>query len=218
MAPGVPMGTWLEALHKYASDNIDAELIDDRKDLWAQTRDDARDGPDWMTLTPHAELRNYEKILVKDLQLDPKALEPFVVLVRRGEKGYSEACRVLHHGLKDKKRSGFGAYGLDRDSRSDCGPDDRDPDPAAKSKWFKTSLEDALEALDNQSRGRQNKGAKGWSKGKEAQGPDATSTSNSSANAWANYSGNLVTPSKQCASSSSTSTPPCPYKTGWRPS
>ena len=217
--PGDPMDIWLMALQHHACHSIDPELIEDRKDLWAQTWDDPRDAPGWMTLTPDADLRNYEKILVKDLKLDPKALNPFVTLVRRGSLGYSEACRVLHHGLKDKK-SGPGAS-----LRFDIGPDGRDRDPAAKSKWFKAASEEALEALDDPhvwtlgpagTSCRLNKGAKGWSKGKEPQGPGATSTSSSSSNAWASYTGVTVNPAGPCASSSSASPPSFTYRTGFR--
>ena len=212
MDVGVPMDDWLYDLHQHANEMIEPELIDDRWNLWRQTREDVRDAPAWMTLTPHPDLRSYEKFLIKDLELDNRALKPFVTLVRRSDLGYSEACRVLYHGLKDKMNIG--------DPRYDRGPDGKDRDPAAHSKWFKGAADEALRALDNPQAWngpRLHKGPKGWSKGKEPQGPHGTSSSSSaSTNAWASYSGNLVPPSQEhCASSSSSSASPA-YRTGWR--
>ena len=199
MEPNVPMKQWLVTLHKHAYNELPPELIEDRFDLWGLQHDDARTGPRWLTLTADQDLRNYERILVDDLQLDRRALGPFVSLVRRGEHGYSEACRVLHHGLKDKMRT----------SRHDIGPDGRDRDPTANSRWFKRACDEANEALDNPQ-------AWDFTMPKAPQGPGATSASSSSSAAWASYSGNLVTPSGPAASSTSTSAAPGPYKKGWR--
>ena len=124
------------------------------------------------------------------MQLDTRATAPFVSLVRRGEYGYSEACRILHHGLKDKMRN----------SRHDLGPDGRDRDPTANSRWFKRACDEAHDALDSPQ-------AWDFTMPKAPQGPGATSTSSSSS-AWATYSGNLVTPSGPAASSTNTSTAP----------
>ena len=210
--PGVPMEEWLVAVKYHADEQIDPELIENRWNLWRQSEDSVDDAPAWMTLTPHPQLRHYEKLLKEDLQLDSRSLDPFVALVRRSELGYSEACRVLYHGLKDKMDFG--------DPRFHRGPDGRDRDPDAHSKWFKGAAEEALSALDNPQAWngpRVRKGPKGWSKGQEPEGPHGKGTCSPSTNVWANYSGGLVAPTTEhCASSSSSSTVPAPYKTGWR--
>ena len=209
---GVPMEDWLWALHTHATWNIEPELLEERWNLWRQVPEDVRDAPEWMTLAPHPELRNYEKLLMEDLELNGQALGPFVSLVRRGELGYSEACRVLYHGLKDKKNF--------KDPRYDRGPDGRDRDPDAQSKWFKKTAEEAMRALDNPlawDEPRPHQGTKGWSKGKEPEGPHGTSTGSSSTNSWASYSGARMPPSQgHSESSSSSSSGPAIYRTGWR--
>ena len=212
MPPGVDMEEWWYVLHEHATEVIDPELIEDRWVLWRQTKPDIRDAPTWMNLAPDSELRIYEELLRGDLALDARALDPFVSLVRRGPLGYSEACRVLYHGLKDKLKTD--------DPRVPRGPDGEDRDPARHSKWFKRATEEALEALDNPEAWdapRPHKGAKGWSKGKGPDAPGTSSSSSASTNPWASYSGSLVPPSRaQGASSSSSSAPPGTYRTGFR--
>ena len=212
MPPGVDMEEWWHALHEHATATIAPELIADRWILWRQS-EDIRDAPDWMTLTPDAHLVDYEDLLKGTLNLDRRALNPFVTLVRRGPLGYSEACRVLYHGLKDKMNT--------EDPRFPRGPDGEDLDPTGKSRWFKKASEEANEALDNPDdwRGPRIHNPKGWGKGKGPDAPDTSSSSRPSTNAWANYSGHLVPPSRaQGASSSSSSKGPGKgkYTTGFR--
>ena len=139
MAAGVNMEDWLHDLRRHASDEMDPELLEDRWTLWRQVPEDVHHAPPWMTLAAEPDLRNHEKLLVMDLELDKRSLDPFVSLVRRSELGYSEACRVLYHGLKDKRDIGHPRY----DGK---GPDGKGRD---HSKWFKSASEEAMRALDN---------------------------------------------------------------------
>ena len=202
----------MHKLNIWATNNMDPELIQDRWDLWKQVPERVAKAPDWMTLMPHAELRHFEGLLKNDLKVDQRALVPFLTLVRKGELGYSEACRVLYHGLKDKK-----AIEDPEDPRYHRDYDD----PAAKSKWFKKAAEEALEALDNQEAwntpgGGPYRSYKGHGKGQGPRGNEGTSgSSSSSTNPWANWVPRYpVDPSS--SSSSSRAPPPAP-RTGWRP-
>ena len=211
MPPGVDMEEWWHALHEHANARIVPELLNDKWILWRQS-EDIRDAPDWMTMTPDSQLQDYEDILRGTLNLDDRGLTPFVTLVRRGPLGYSEACRILYHGLKDKNNT--------HDPRFPRGPDGEDLDPTRHSRWFKKASEEALEALDNPDAWqgpRIHSGPKGWSKGKGPDAPGTSSSSGPSTNPWASYSGSFVPPSRaQGASSSSSSAKPFPYRTGFR--
>ena len=206
LAAGANMEYWLHDLRGHATDKMEPELLDPRWAIWRQVPEYVHDAPAWMTLAADPDLRNYENLMLEDLELDKRSLDPFVTLVRRSGLGYSEACRVLYHGLKDKKNSGDPRY-------DDNGPDGKGRDPQAHSKWFKKAAEDAMMALDNPEHWRdlapqRNKGG-GKGKGKAPQGPHGTS-----ANAWTSYSGGLVTPTNDQHGGSSRSSG---HKTGWRP-
>ena len=137
MDPDVPMEKWLDLLHNVAWDVVDPELMEDRVNIWRKF-DQHEEGhlPPWMTLMPSVDLKEeYQELLEEDLKLDSKALDPFIKLVRRGPMGYSEACRVLAHGLKDKTNP--------QDPRHDIGPDGVDRDPTGKSMWFKAASDEA---------------------------------------------------------------------------
>ena len=87
MDAGVPMDLWVWRLQQHATANIAPELIEDRWNIWRSTREDVLDAPAWMTLAPPPDLRQYEKFLREDLDLDKRALNPFVTLVRMGRLG-----------------------------------------------------------------------------------------------------------------------------------
>ena len=213
LTPGASMEAWMKALHSHAFRAVDPENLDDRRDLWNQTWETIQDCPKWMTLTPQPDLRDYETLLVKDLQMGNQAIEPFITLARRGPLGYSEACRVLHHGLKDKR------LGPDASLRFNLDEDGRDIDPRRKAIWFRRTSEESLEALNNTGAWLQMAKGKGKGKGKAPYGPEATSTSSSSSstNTWPSYTGSFVRPAGPYAASSSSTSPPEPtYRTGFR--
>ena len=89
---------YLRLLMEAGQRDVEPELIYDRQDLWLTY---PATSPPWMTLRTHVELYDYKKLLMDDLGIDNRALDSFVDLVRTKPYGYNEACRVLHHLLKD---------------------------------------------------------------------------------------------------------------------
>ncbi len=81
-----------------------------------------------MTLKPNLELLDYKDILKDELCIDERALQSFVTLVRTMPYGYHEACRVLHHLLKDHLETEWSS---------------------SASKWVHTSCTEAIEAIKN---------------------------------------------------------------------
>ena len=57
---------------------------------------------DWMTLMALDDLQNWPKVILKDMECDDRYCQAFVSFVRKGKRGYAEACRVLAHIIKDK--------------------------------------------------------------------------------------------------------------------
>ena len=216
---GGPTEDWLQALRHHADARMAPELLANRWDIWRQTPEDLRLAPRWMTLAPAGDLVDYKDLLVEDLELDQRALEPWILLVRRGDHGYSEACRVLYHGLKDKRN--YGSY------YKDDGPGSKDKGPVALRKWWKNTSNEAHEALNHPKdwhERRRSKGFKGLGKGKDGKDPQgpSSSTQSTSTNPWASYSGNLYAPgrghteaSKGSGSRSSSSS--TTFRTGYRP-
>ena len=231
---------FLHGLREHARATVDPELLEDRKEIWEGQWDDVAWTPAWMTLEPQPDLRNYEGILTKDLKLDKRALDPFVSLVRRGDRGYSEACRALAHGFKDKQR---GPHDTLRFNVDEYG---RDKDPEAKSKWFKSAAEESLDALDDPdiwekgpeatmhlakqdwSKGKSKGGKKGWSSrswyenASTWQGTSSSSSStwepgkSSGENPWASYTGaTYQQPQDDKGASKGASKG---FTKGWRPS
>jgi len=117
---------------QHAEAYCDRELLDDRKDIWKNEMGSLEDLPTWMTLKPDPELKIWKDILLDDLGVDPRALQPFVALVRRGHHGYQEGCRLLAHLLKDK------------DLSSQCYRTS-----SSASSWMHRASHECHEALDN---------------------------------------------------------------------
>ena len=114
---------YIQALQMQAEYEIAPELLVDRQNL-KHTRDLAS----WMTLKPNLELLDYKDILKDELCIDERALQSFVTLVRTKPYGYHEACRVLHHLLKDHLETEWSS---------------------SASKWVHTSCTEAIEAIKN---------------------------------------------------------------------
>ena len=167
----------------YARTNVDAELLMDRETLWLNPMLSLQTSPPWMTLRPDPQLRIWKEILQDELGCDFRSLETFVTLVRKGPRGYCEACRVLAHLLKDKDL------------------DPSKPKPEA-SKWLKRACDEAIDAIDDPSaweHGPQGhptpyKGQGAWAEkgappewsGKGASSSSAAPTTSSST-AWGTY-------------------------------
>ena len=96
---------YLACLHEHAEWAVPGELLVDRVNLWHIHVTDLDQGPSWLTLQPNTELVNWKQILVDELGIDDRAIQSFVALVREGPLGYQEACRVLHHLLKENFES-----------------------------------------------------------------------------------------------------------------
>ena len=114
---------YIQALQVQAEYEIAPELLVDRQNL-KHTRDLAS----WMTLKPNHELLDYKDILKDELCIDERALQSFVTLVRTMPYGYHEACRVLHHLLKDHLETEWSS---------------------SASKWVHTSCIEAMETIKN---------------------------------------------------------------------
>ena len=173
-------------------ENIDPELIEDRRDVWEILGDggphDLQNHPgDWWCLKTSEDLIEYRSLLKDDLQCDFQSLTYFVQLARLGSpEGYMECMRIIHHFLKDKDL----AYSPDDPQRSSA---------YKNSQWMKTACTEALEALKVPEEWEQGpaRTAKGASKGSwasynpfaEPQGPGGKgkgsgTSSSSSSSTW----------------------------------
>ena len=178
-------GQFLECLRDYVRNNIDPELLVDRKALWESYWDEVQWTPDWMTLTPDMDLQIYKKILTEDLGCSYRASVPFVGLARRGKRGFMEATRILSHFFKDKDLG---------DGRSTRLIDD----PEANSRWLLRACEEALAAIDAPDTWSQGPWAtsKGATKGKSRpswfpqEGPQEAPAQHQGP--WVNYQGQEV--------------------------
>ena len=156
---------FLETFREYARWYCDAELIDDRKDLWAKDVTNLEDMPEWVTLQPHPELKHWKDILLEDLEMDPRSLQNFVRCVRRGPHGYQEGCKLLAHLLfyKSLKESWV-------PTTASC-----------SSSWMQRASAESLDAFDNPEL---------WEQGPDASlGPakGGSKASSSSSGPWASY-------------------------------
>jgi len=158
---------FLMFFRQHARAFCDAELLDDRETIWQNEMGSLEDLPTWMTLTPDKELKVWKDILLDDLGVDGRALQPFVALVRRGHHGNQEGCRILAHLLKDKDLSSQGH----RTSNN-------------ASSWMHRAATECHEALDDPQFWEQGPGAQhGPYKGS---GKGASDPSSSSAT-WGSY-------------------------------
>ena len=163
-------GDFIQMFRAHARRAVDPELLVDREALWQNESIDVHgEKPNWLTLMPDQELKIYKEILIDELGCDFRSLQTFVSLVRKGERGYYEACRILAHLLKDK---------------------DLDPSRPQQnhSKWLKSACDEALEALENPEsweggpagNPRPSKGSDAW----HEKGTSKGASSSSSSSTW----------------------------------
>ena len=157
------MSTFNENIQYYAQWEIeDRELLDDRRDRW-QDLAALDDAPPYYTLRVSENFAEWRTILEAH-NCDYQAYSALVKLATRGPRGTMEACRIMHHFLKDK------ATAVPRGAWWGAGEDPR------HSKWLKNSCERACDALEN---------PEPWN-----HGPEATATGpTSSKGSWDAFSG-----------------------------
>ena len=119
---------------------FDEEEKDDRVQLWEKVPLDQDLAPPWVTLMPPEDLVIYKEA-IEAVGCDFRSQKDFVSLVRSGNLGYLEGCRILAHLVKDSEE-GFRH-----------GP----------SQWLSRACEEAKEAIRNPAEWD---GPKGKGKGK----------------------------------------------------
>ena len=156
---------YLRLLMEAGQRDVAPELIQDRQNLWLTY---APTNPPWMTLRTHVELYDYKKLLMDDLGIDNRALHSFVDLVRTKPYGYNEACKVLHHLLKDHFEKTW---------------------TKNASRWLHTSCTESIEAIKNLEEWNNGSSYAYPAKGKWAwpEKGGGGKGSSSSSGAWCNY-------------------------------
>ena len=140
LGPKPSTSEFLYAFRHYAENNVEAELLEDRKEVWkflglhAPHDFQRRPREPWWVLKTSEDLREYRYLLMEDLQCDYASVSFLVQLVRKGPVGHMECLRILHHLLKDK-------------SLASTYPDPCKAMPVQNSKWLKNACLEALDAL-----------------------------------------------------------------------
>ena len=116
--PDGDMDQYLQALQSHAERFVDAELLEDRQELWAAAPAHGPDVPgpvvpDYMYLQgqsreSHLRFQHWAQLVKQDLQCDDRSCGLFQELFSKNPPGapygYNEANRVLAHMLKDKAK------------------------------------------------------------------------------------------------------------------
>ena len=135
---------YIQSLRAYAMTRVDAEWLEDRRNIWAAEPDQVGRKP-WMYLTAptekaHMSFIGWKDLITQDLKCDAQSCGAFVTLFNTQPDGFMEASKVLAHTLKDKKKK----------NQQDLHPY-RSPtfDPDNWSNFMKNSCEEAMEALED---------------------------------------------------------------------
>eukprot|EP00972_Heterocapsa_arctica_P104310 15376275-Heterocapsa_arctica.AAC.1 len=97
---------FVDIIRAHALEVLDVDKLEDRVSIWKAHPRDIEAVPTWMTLEGTSNLKQWQRLLVNEMCIDEPATKAFVHLAQSGNYGYQEACRVLHHLLKDKDATG----------------------------------------------------------------------------------------------------------------
>ena len=168
---------YVESLRAYATEHVDPELLEERKDLWATEPVDQREP--WMYLKgaseeAHKHFHGWVTMIKQELKCDDRACQKFVELFKMAPAaaphGFMEACRILAHTLKDKSKD-LDQYREPRDNWS---------------RFMQRACEEAIEALQDPEHLNELRQVKGGYKGfgKASAGPPGPGAASSLSSSW----------------------------------
>ena len=134
--------SFLDTLRTYAREHVEAELLQERENIWAQEPVEGQMPANIFlkgeTKFSQMSFHGWIPIITQDLGCDKRACDAFVKLFSKNPQacthGYNEGCRVIAHALKDKIKP-----------VPPLGPQE----PENWSRYFKKCCKEAIEALDN---------------------------------------------------------------------